>query len=393
MEDKNKNRISCAYQDFLKKLEDQIKEEDKDGNLLKTINEKLIKLNNNKEINFVIYKQDFFFTKNIVYLLGFDSTEEYSIVLKICKENNPLPFLEEINLLKKLEEKELIPKQYLKIFSNSFKYKISIEEFINKPHQPETDPYNKTLMELVITSTAEFNSIQVIENFQEQNNSINKICSFYFDHLFKKYAKSKKRFSEVKELFNQTINQSAINYFKENEEKLNMIEHFLNSVPEYYEEIMKNYSLNKEKIVFSYIDLHSTNYFKVEDKIKFFDFDDLSFCLPGFDLANYISETQYICFQGEYPFCIFNANKMTDDIVIIAFKKYFEILKKETNVLFADIGLDEIYRLFCLCLIKSASEYVIRIQDDIFEKKKIDFISLAVDRISNFDIFYNQISK
>ncbi len=394
MEDKNKNRISCAYQDFLKILEDQIKEEDKDGYLLKMINGNLIKINKDKEINNVIYKQDKNITSNVIYFLGFNESEEYAIVLKIRKENSPMPYLDEINLLKKLEAKELIPKQYLKIASNSFIIKISIEEFINKSHHPDSDPYNDTLIELLVTSIAEFNSIQVLENYQREKTSKDGFYIFYFDYLLDKYLKlSKKRFSEIVEDFNQTDNIIVKNYFNENEQKLNLIENFLNSATEYYEEIMKNYSSNKDKIVFSYIDTHTWNFFVVKNKIKFIDFEDLSFFMPGFDLANYIIESEYIFDEDRYPFYIYDANKMNDNSIFMAFKNYFEILGKETKIKFEDISKDEIFRLFCLTFIKTVIEYVFMIEDDIFEKNKIDFISLMADRISTFEIYYNKIIK
>jgi thiamine kinase-like enzyme len=156
---------------------------------------------------------------------------------------------------------------------------------------------------------------------------------------------------------------------------------------------MKNYSLNKNKLVFSYIDFHTWNFFLLGNRTKFIDFEDFSFSVPRFDLANYIIESEYI-FVGEiYPFYIHELNKTSEDFLLKAFKDYVMILKRESDEDFIEIKLDEIYRLFCLALIKTVVEYVLMVPDNVYLKTELDLIMLMGDRITRFNNYFSLIQK
>jgi len=320
-----------------------------------------------------------------------------------------MPYTEEVRYLEKLESKGLVPKQLLNAAVKSNEIIISIEEFINAVHIPDNDPYNEKYMEVIIRSLAEFNSTEIIDGYNEYekyNTSIillnkedkrEKIKLIYLDYLINRLIfKAKRRFDEIINEFSSSLAEKQLKkiYFTENEQVFEKIRNFLNAIPEFFDKIIEKYSANKHNLVFSYIDFHTWNFFILgSSKIKFIDFEELSFALPGFDLANYMIESEYLIIDEKYPFYIHDANKFSDEFALEAFKLYVSILNKDSNHAFVDIGLDEIYRLLCLALIKTVVDYVFMFRNSVYLKNELDLIMLMGDRISRFDYFFNLIAK
>jgi len=393
MEDKHKNKRVLSLPDFIELIKADLNSEDKNNCIVDNIESTLISINENNEISKITYKKDKNITLNTIYFLAFNSDKDYKVVLKIRKEDSPIPYSEEAKFIKKLEIKSLIPKQYLNMSTESQKIKISIEEFINGNHISDKDPYNSEIIEILIRNIAEFNSIGVLENNSCIRNEQEEINNVYLKFLLHKSLQSKKRFSEIINNFTINNNDLAKIYFDENLKTFEKIKKYLDDIPEYYENIMINYSDNKDKLVFSHIDTHTWNFFKVDNKLKYIDFDDLSYCLPGFDLANYFIESEYILNNDKYPFFVHDANHFSDELIIKSFKEYFEILKRESGVEFVEITFDEIFRLICIALIKTVIEFIFMIKDNNYLKDEIDFLLLIGSRISTFEKFYEIITK
>jgi hypothetical protein len=198
MEDKNKNKTKLKLEEFINLIHAHTGSEyDKDF-LFTTIEETLISFNNKNPIANVTLKQDKNITSNVVYFVALESSEEYQFVLKIRKGDSPMAYENEVLYLKILEKKDLIPKQFLNIAAESNKIKISIEEFINATHIPDTDPYNENYMEAIVKNLAEFHSIETI-NYNYNNFYSNNDKNFiYLEYLINKYTpKSKRRFGKL----------------------------------------------------------------------------------------------------------------------------------------------------------------------------------------------------
>jgi thiamine kinase-like enzyme len=218
---------------------------------------------------------------------------------------------------------------------------------------------------------------------------------FYFNYLVNKLLPTSiSRLRKIQSFFdNSKIKDSiSFSYYQENKNVLVKINKFLNEIPNYVSKIISNFSFdNKIPLVFTHIDVHTWNFFieTETEKIKFIDFEDLSFCILGFDLANYIIESEYSINEDCYPFYTNNLNSFTEDFVKNSMQKYIHKLNLSTGQNFPILSLDDIYRLFCLSIIKAVSEYVFMVDEEIiYLKQDIDFLLLMADRISVFEKYY-----
>jgi thiamine kinase-like enzyme len=356
----------------------------------KSILEILKSFNNNDDLKTISIIQDSNITSNSVFKMKINDSENKKCILKIRRESSSMKFSDELNYLNKLQLRELIPKQLMNIESGHLK--ISIEEFINIKHIKDHEAYEQNHMSKIINSIAEFSSIETkIIDIKEIFN----YPFFYFNYLVNKLLPTSiSRLRKIQSFFdNSKIKDSiSFSYYQENKNVLVKINKFLNEIPNYVSKIISNFSFdNKIPLVFTHIDVHTWNFFieTETEKIKFIDFEDLSFCILGFDLANYIIESEYSINEDCYPFYTNNLNSFTEDFVKNSMQKYIHKLNLSTGQNFPILSLDDIYRLFCLSIIKAVSEYVFMVDEEIiYLKQDIDFLLLMADRISVFEKYY-----
>lgn len=384
------------FQDFVTFIKNEISSS-KSANydyLIKSVIENFSMLISNDSLNLFSVIQDSNITSNSVFKIKLNDSENKQFILKIRRESSTLNFSDELNYLSKLQVRELIPKQIMNIQSGDLK--ISIEEFINLKHIRDDEAYNYYFMYKIINSLANFCSIET------KIVTINEILdyhNFYFNFVLNKLLpNSLSKLMEIQGFFESSNNKDSLcyNYYLNNKNILIKINNFFLEIPNFVKIIISNFSFkNKIPLVFSHIDIHTWNFFidPESENIKFIDFEDLSFCILGFDLANYIIESEYSFEEESYPYYKNNFNTFTDEFVENSMNSYVLKLNYITKENFPILSLHDIYRLFCLSIIKAVSEYVFMVDEKtIYLKQDIDFLSLMMDRISVFEKYYKLIN-
>lgn len=384
------------FQDFVTFIKNEISSS-KSANydyLIKSIIENFSLLISNDSLNLFSVIQDSNITSNSVFKIKLNDSENKQFILKIRRESSTLNFSDELNYLSKLQVRELIPKQIMNIQSGDLK--ISIEEFINLKHIRDDEAYNYSFICKIINSLANFCSIET------KIVTINEILdyhNFYFNFVVNKLLpNSLSKLMEIQGFFESSNKKDSLcyDYYLNNKNILIKINNFFLEIPNFVKIIISNFSFqNKIPLVFSHIDIHTWNFFiePESENIKFIDFEDLSFCILGFDLANYIIESEYSFEEESYPYYKNNFNTFTDEFVENSMHSYVLKLNYITKENFPILPLLDIYRLFCLSIIKAVSEYVFMIDEKtIYLKQDIDFLLLMMDRISVFEKYYKLIN-
>jgi thiamine kinase-like enzyme len=340
----------------------------------------------------IYYRKDNNITSNSVFLINFKNKDHQicDCVLKIRREGSPLSFEKEMEFLKKLENKNLIPKQ---IFNKNLElYRISIEEYMNVKHLQDLDAYNQNHIKSLIEGLCEFNLIDFFESSLEQ---FSQNPLFYFNFLRSKTLPcSKEYLSYIENKFKFSEDEEVKKYYIEISSIFNTVSFFLKNVYNLLEEIYSSWENKFPCFVFSFIDLHVGNFFIKDEKIKFIDFEDLSYCFIGFDLANHLIESEYILRESIYPFFEYNIPeiKLDEKIIKSCFDAYIDKMNsKSVSGNFEYLSLKTIYRLFMLSNIKSVIEYILMIEEDCHKKTSLDYLRLIDYEISVFGKYYKSV--
>lgn len=369
--------------------------------IVKEISEFFISHNDDISPQDMKFKKDSNITSNSVYFIfkKFENVSKPKYVLKVRREASPLPYENELEYKSKMEERGLIPTQYFQK-NISEDLKINIEEFIDISHVRDEEAYNVNVMNILISNLVSLNTIDFLYINETESNLLNN-SNFYFHFLIKKilpYSKCKiEELIKILNLLSETTELAKL-YLADNKYLLDNIKSFYDKIPEYFNKLVSNIK-NKNILVFSHIDVHCKNFFITDQQsFKFIDFEDLSFCFAGFDLANYILESEYTLSDqdhSDYPYYKF-VNSFTEDMILKNFTDYFDELNlkcinNKIDVKFDKYDISDIYKLFCMSVIKSVTEYIFMVDSDVYLKKDIDFVFIIRDRINAFTKYYSQI--
>ncbi len=343
-------------------------------------------------LEFIYFRKDNNITSNSVFFINFKNKDHQicDCVLKIRREGSPLSFEKEIEYLKILENKNLIPKQILN--KNLEMYRISVEEYMDVKHLQDLEAYNQNHLKSLIEGLCEFNLIDFFESSLDQ---FSQNPMFYFNFLISKtLPNSKEYLSYIENKFKLSEDEEVKKYYIEISSIFNTVTFFLKNVDNLLEEIYSSWDNKFPCFVFSCIDLHVGNFFIKDKKIKFIDFEDLSYCFIGFDLANHLIESEYILRDTIYPFFEYNIPeiKLDEKIIKSCFEEYIDKMNsKSVTGKFEYLSFKTIYRLFMLSNIKSVIEYILMIEEDCYKKTSLDYLRLVDYEISVFGISYKSV--
>jgi thiamine kinase-like enzyme len=342
-------------------------------------------------------KKDKNITTNLIYFLTFrcKNNSKLKFVLKIRREISTMNFNMEKSYVKKLSLLELIPKQYF--YLNFDGCVLSMEEFINIKHFDEEanelfEFSKNNYLNKIITNLAQVNSIDALD-FENHKNSELFFCNFLLEKLSKR---SIPNFLDVINFLKTNEDKNVFSYFKEAEDKIYTIENFLGQNLKAEFEFFYNYFKNSQ-LVFSLIDLHSTNLFIINEQVKFIDFESLSFNFSGFDLANLLMESIYYIHEKQHPFYTYNdeiVEKLyTKEFLQDLFSSYTNQLNKNSKFYFTDLSIEQIYSLFCLSILKSIFENCNMLTRDIFLKNNFDLIFIAAEKLRAYEFYTQKLNK
>jgi len=330
-------------------------------------------------------------TDNSIYKLTINNKKE--VILKIRYETSFLNFNDEINYLRFLSLMNLVPKQHF--FMNINNQRLSVEECINGIHIEDGKTLSNENITILVEGLASFHVIDFKEIKRENIIDNDK---FYFNYLSKDITyHGEESFNQTLNILETTNNTILLNYLERNKEKLNLIKNFLNEKYTTKDKLKDFIPLNSSHLVFSHNDIHNNNFIlEKNNKIKFIDFEDLSFNFPGFDLANYIYESMF-AFSVTYPYYIFNRNFMilSEELMLDYFNLYLQKLKeKEKMILCNQFTLSDIYKLITVSHLKAIYEYLFMFDINCVETNtiQIDYIMAICDIIQSFYYFKGKIN-
>ena len=288
----------------------------------------------------------------------------------------------------KLSKSKLIPHQYF--FMKIRGIYVSAENYVDGFHIKECDTLNRNYLYLLMECLCKFHVTEIKEI---KTNECYKMNNFYPNHIAEITTTcGEEAFYRNLDCFINTADSNLRQYYCDNKEKIEKIKIFIEEKFTHQNRIKYFYPNNTKHLIFSHNDVHNQNFFienTENNSIKFIDFEDLQFNFPGFDLANYINESNFQ-FTNIYPYYKYNRDLMylSNHNLLDLFCKYLNNLKNEQNTIMCnDFTLSEIYKLFLISSLKAIYEYLkmYDINDSAADKKEnVDFLLLSYDMIQHF---------
>jgi thiamine kinase-like enzyme len=397
----NQNKVNLIKEELIKLISGELnylyKLNEEDKTILNSeIDQFLNKFIKQNEIK-MEYKKDKNITSNSIYLLYFKSIEngmeiKMNYMLKIRKELSCFKFDQELKYISKMNLLQVIPEQYM-YFQLGERFTISIEEYISIGHLPESELIEN--FNSIIKSLSKIHTLDKIplSNGKTIPDILDSEKQFFFHfivHVLIPFSKS--TIDEISKELIDSKNSSYKEYYEENKNVLERIETLINNSYTLVKKLISNFSSNKRVLVFCLNDLHLNNMFlKKDGNSVFIDFEDLSFSLVGFDVANCLMECNYM-WDDEYPF--FKYGHINQYDVLEELTKIFNFYIDSLNSISSDfnyeyLSLNDIYILICLSIIKSVLENVNMVNLElIVNRKSIDFLLLNEEKIKTFDKYY-----
>ncbi len=313
----------------------------------------------------------------------------------------------EMEIIDNLSAKDLTPK----VLETNQNFRI--EEYIgNSDVLPRSFLREDFIIEKIINILIVYSLISSVYNFNIVSDSLSKEYKICFDpqyqsikkqNMFDKcmdlmFSKAQKNFEGIKKKLGKKCNNFI------NEEvmtKIDKIKFYMENYKKLFTDVFPKNGL----VSLCHNDVHSLNLLLTEstDKIIILDHEYACLNLVGNDIVNYMLETKLNYTKKTFPFYEFNGDSLETE-----FLSFYEVFLKFMMKFETEQGIDVdsehylqfqkckklkyFYKIVCVISLFWFIYSVMYLDfDELFEKKKFDQVSHAIDRMFIFEKAYSEL--